>query len=157
MKTVQSYKFGTLLSQMESFRRKSEGPLARKNKSRHVCAVVRGSPVKARCIALTINHTTTRGHFHAEEAMESVLRSLEGSNVRHNVVVARFTSTGELAQSDPCQDCAQLLARFSNVIHRVYYTTDNPALVEYGTPDDVLTRAVLREYRTYARLNKMNG
>lgn len=153
MKTIPSYKLGTLLNRMERFRRNSEGPSARNNKSRHVCAIVRGSPVKARCIGMTINHTTPRGHFHAEEAMESVLRTCQGENGRFSVVVARFLGDGTLAQSDPCMDCAALLHGYSAVIHRVYYTTDDAAVVEYGSTEEILTNAVSRDYRTLSRKN----
>lgn len=84
--------------------------------------------------------------------MESVLRGLAGA--RCNVVVARFLSSGDLAQSDPCMDCATMLHKYSAVIHRVYYTTADAAVVEYGSPADILADAVAKNYRTVARVNR---
>ena len=153
IKTVYSYKLGSVLSQMREFRNNSEGPTARSNKSRHVCAVTRGSPVKGRIVSMAINHTTLRGHFHAEEAMESTFRNLVKTGGKYNVIVARFLKNDTLGQSDPCQDCATMLYRYREVIHRVYYTTTDPTWLEYGNPIDILEASIARNYRTNARVN----
>jgi len=73
-------------------------------------------------------YSTVPIQTHAElDGAKKIINKYDGKKEIYNLVLTRFTKSGNYGNSYPCFHCVQQLASFSNYfrIKKLYYTDDN--------------------------------